>query len=272
MRLFFMRSFFLFFLFFVAACATEEKPVETVKTAEEIYADARAQIDAGKFLEAATLFEKVEEDYPHSFWASRAPIMAGYSYYKEMQYDDAVLSLKKFIELNPADPETAYAYYITALSYFEQIEEVGRDQFFTVQAVTALEYLINLYPNSKYAQDAQMKLDLAVNYLAGHEMSVGRYYLKRNHYSAAIGRFQEVVKSYETSIHVPEALHRLTEAYVSLGILEEAQASAAVLGHNYPRSSWYEEAYELLKEHGVLSQKKKDDGAKITENPIIGNG
>ena len=172
--------------------------------------------------------------------------MSAFSYYSNGQYDDAILAVDRFIQLHPGNRDVGYAYYLKALSYYEQITDVGRDQRNTEQALVSLEEVIRRFPNSGYARDAGLKLDLTRDHLAGKEMEVGRYYHERDNYLAAINRYRNVIENYQTTTHVPEALHRLSEAYVAMGIEPEARANAALLGYNFPGSEWYLDSYELV--------------------------
>lgn len=219
---------------------TETLPVDT------LYNQANDALEAGNHIEAARLFEEVERQHPYSQWATKAEMMAAYSYYKDMRYDEAIIALERFIELHPGNDDVDYAYYLKALSFYEQISDVARDQAMTKEALAALETLIRRFPDSQYARDASYKRDLALDHLAGKEMEIGRYYLNRGQINAAIGRFRTVVKDYQTTTHVPEALHRLVEAYTTLGLRQEAFKVAAVLGHNYPGSQWYEKTYSVM--------------------------
>src|SRR5690606_18579559 len=196
--------------------------------------------------------------HPYSVWARRATLMSAYAHYKVNEYDDAILTAQRYISLHPGSKETAYAYYLVALCYYEQISDVGRDQKMTQDALASLLALVQRYPQSEYARDARIKLDLTMDHLAGKEMEIGRYYLKRHDYIAAINRFRVVVERYQTTTHVPEALHRLVEAYLSLGIKPEAQTAAAVLGYNYPGSNWYQDSYSLLAGQGLKPEENKD--------------
>lgn len=216
------------------------------KTAEELYTEARDELSEGNYRKAALLFDDVERQRPYSELAPRSQIMSAYSHYEAQQYDDAIIALERFIELYPGDQSIDYAYYLIALSYYEQISDVGRDQGMTRKAAKALKDVLRRFPGSDYAKDAKLKLDLTYDHLAGKEMMVGRYYLDRKEYLAAAGRFQEVVTTYQTTTHIPEALHRLVEVYLLLGVRDQAERYAAVLGHNYPESEWYERSYELL--------------------------
>lgn len=229
----------------LAACAAPkdeyvEQPVET------LYNKAMDLLEAGAYLPAAQAFDEVERQHPYSVWATRAQIMAAYANYQANHYDEAILAAKRFIELHPGNRDVAYAYYLVALSYYEQISDVGRDQKMTELALQSLEDVVRRFPNTKYARDAKLKIDLTRDHLAGKEMAIGRFYLKRGDYIAAINRFRTVVEKYQTTTHVPEALHRLTEAYLALGVVKEAQTAAAVLGYNYPGSEWYMDSYALL--------------------------
>src|SRR5262249_30468331 len=185
----------------------------------------------------------------------QSEVMVAYSYYRGNKYTDAITALNHFIELHPGNKYAAYAYYLKALCYYEQIEDVRRDQKMTEQALAALNEVVNRYPTSAYARDARLKIDLTRDHLAGKEMDVGRYYEDRKLYLAAINRFRTVVEKYQTTSHTPEALERLTECYLALGVNEEAQTAAAVLGYNYPGSSWYQASYDLLKSKNLKPEK-----------------
>ncbi len=229
-----------------SAPAASDTLAEKQESVEKMYNDAARTLDDGKYFEAAKLFDDVDRQYPYSSWATKAQLMAGYSHYKNLKYDDAILALDRFIELHPGDENTPYAYYLKALCYYEQISDVRRDQKMTEMALENLQQVTDRFPESRYAKDAKLKIDLTMDHLAGKEMEIGRYYLYRKEYQAAINRFQKVAEGYQTTTHVPEALHRLTECYMSLGIVDEAKKTAAVLGHNYPNSSWYKDTYALL--------------------------
>ena len=192
-------------------------------------------------------FDEVERQHPYSVWATKAQLMSAFAMYQGGRYDDAVIALDRFIDLHPGNPRDAsYAYYLKALSYYEQISDVSRDQMKTLDANEALEEVMRRYPKSDYARDANLKLDLVRDHLAGKEMEVGRFYLKRGHYLAAINRFRTVVDEYQTTSHVAEALHRLAESYTAWGLTAEARENAAVLGHNYPGSEWYVDSYKIV--------------------------
>jgi outer membrane protein assembly factor BamD len=243
----------------LAGCAsTKDDPdsVEKQEPVEKMYNKAAALLDDGDYIEAAREFDAVEQNYPYSQWATRAQLMAGYADYSNLKYDDALLALDRFIELHPGDENIAYAYYLKALCYYEQISDVRRDQKMTELALDALKQVKTRFPDSAYAKDVSLKIDLTLDHLAGKEMEIGRYYLERNQYQAAINRFEKVVEQYQTTTHVPEALHRMTEAYLSLGIIDEAKKTAAILGHNYPQSAWYKDTYRLL---GQTPELKPED-------------
>lgn len=223
----------------------QERPVE------QIYNQAMDYVQAGDYRKAAPQFDEVERQHPYSVWARRAILMSAYSYYQINDYDQAILAAQRFIALHPGSPDAAYAYYLVAICYYEQIVDVGRDQQTTQNALTALEEVVRRYPNSEYARDARLKIDLTRDHLAGKEMEVGRYYLFVQDYVAAINRFRVVIEKYQTTTHTPEALERTTEAYTALGIRNEAQTAAAILGYNYPGSVWYQDAYVLVKGQGA---------------------
>lgn len=230
----------------LAACSGNEKPVYVERPVSELYNSAQDLLDAKEYQKAAQAFDEVERQHPYSVWATKATLMSAYAYYQDNEYDDAINALDRFISLHPANPDVPYAYYLKALSYYEQISDVGRDQQMTQHAMEALDDVIRRFPDSKYARDAKLKKDLTVDHLAGKEMDVGRYYQDRGEYLAAINRFKSVIESYQTTTHVPEALARLTECYLALGLEGEAKRTAAVLGHNFPGSEYYSESYSLM--------------------------
>ena len=232
------------------------------RPAELLYNQAAERLEARQWEDARKLFEEVERQHPFSEWARRAMLMSAFAAYSDAEYEDAISTAQRFISLHPGNESTPYAYYLIAMSYYDQIYDVGRDQATTVSAESALQQVVRRYPDSDYARDARLKLELTHDHLAGKEMAVGRYYLRDDQHLAAIGRFKTVVSNYETTSHVEEALHRLVEAYVSLGIIGEAKLVGSVLGYNYPRSDWYEDSYELLAEYGVdLDQEVERDDA-----------
>lgn len=252
-------------LVFLSGCETaemifgspEEEQARAERPVEEIYNNAMDLLETEWYETAAQEFDEVERQYPYSVWATRAQLMAGYSYYKDERYDEAIIALDRFIELHPGNRDAPYAYYLKALSYYEQISDVGRDQKMTRLALAAMREVTRRFPNTAYARDARLKLDLTRDHLAGKEMSIGRYYQRREDYLAAINRYRSVIEQYQTTTHVPEALHRLTECYLALGITDEAQMSAAVLGHNFPGSDWYEDSYAMLDNRNLKPQRKE---------------
>lgn len=230
----------------LAACSSNDAPEYVERPVSELYNGAQDLLDAKEYQQAAEAFDEVERQHPYSVWATKATLMSAYAYYQDNKYDDAINALDRFISLHPANPDVPYAYYLKALSYYEQISDVGRDQQMTQHAMDALDDVIRRFPDSKYARDAKLKKDLTVDHLAGKEMDVGRYYQDRNEYLAAINRFKAVIENYQTTTHVPEALARLTECYLALGLEGEAKRTAAVLGHNFPGSEYYSESYSLM--------------------------
>jgi outer membrane protein assembly factor BamD len=213
---------------------------------EGLYAAGVEGLKAQRWQQAADYFDQIERDHPYSTWATNAKIMGAYAQYQRNRYTEAIGALDRFIQLHPSNRDIAYAYYLRALCYYEQIADAERDQRGTEQAMVALQDVVNRFPDSAYARDARLKIDLARDHLAGKEMNIGRYYQRQRLYAAAIGRFRRVVEEYQTTNHVPEALHRLTEIYLTLGIPEEAKKTASVLGHNFPGSPWYQDSYALL--------------------------
>jgi outer membrane protein assembly factor BamD len=228
-------------------------------TAEEIYKQAEFYLETGKEDDAATYFGEVERLYPYSEWAKRALVMQAYAYHKDKDYENARASAQRYIDFYPAEDDAAYAQYLLALSYYDQIDDVGRDQGLTFQALQALRAVIEQYPDSEYAKSAMLKFELAFDHLAAKEMEIGRYYLKRGNYAAAINRFRPVVEQYQTTSHTAEALHRLVECYLSLGLTDEAQTAGAILGYNYQSSEWYQDSYALLTGKGLKMEAKGDN-------------
>lgn len=214
-----------------------------------LYNAAKDRLDRGQYRIAAALFDEVERQHPYSPWARRAQQMSAFSYYVAGDYNKAIESSRRFLSIHPGNQDAPYAFYLIALSYYEQISDVTRDQKITEQALAALGEVARRYPNSSYAADATLKMDLVNDHLAGKEMEIGRFYQRRGKWLAASIRFRTVIDKYETTTHAPEALMRLTESYLALGVPAEAKKSAAVLGANYPGSKWYERAYNLMQKH-----------------------
>jgi outer membrane protein assembly factor BamD len=236
----------------LAACASTGAPQFETMTAEEIYLLAERELETRPRREnAARYFAEVERLYPYSEWAKRALIMQAYALHKRRAFEEARGAAQRFLDLYPGDEDAAYAQYLLAISYYDQIEAIGRDQGLTFQALQALRTVIEQYPNSEYARSAMLKFDLAFDHLAAKEMEIGRYYLKRGHYMAAINRFRVVVEQFQTTTHTAEALHRLVEAYLALGLTDEAQTAGAILGYNYQSSPFYEDTYRLLTDRGL---------------------
>lgn len=214
-----------------------------------LYAAAKEKLDNEQFVVAAALFDEVERQHPYSPWARRAQLMSAFSYYMAQKYNESIQSSRRFLSIHPGNKDAAYAYYLIALNYYEQISDVTRDQKISEQALAALGEVQRRYPNSRYAADATLKMDLVRDHLAGKEMEIGRFYQRRALWLASSLRFREVVDKFDTTTHTPEALYRLTESYLAMGVPEEAKKSAAVLGANYPGSEWYKRAYELMQKH-----------------------
>ena len=220
-------------------------------SAKQIFDRAEFEMARSKPMDAIAFFSDVERLYPYSEWAKRSVIMQAFAHHKAKQYEEARDAAERYIEYYPSDEDSAYAQYIIALSYYDQIEDIGRDQQVTAKALEAFKTLIVNYPNSEYVKAAELKFDLAFDHLAGKEMEVGRYYLKRQQFPAAINRFRIVVEEYQTSSYTAEALHRLVEAYLSMGLVEEAQSAGAILGYNYQATAWYQRTYSLLKNENL---------------------
>ncbi len=231
------------------------------KTVEELYNNGVDALDQKRYATAVSQFDAVEQNYPYSSWAVNAQLMHGYAEYLQNHYTEAIGSLDRYIQLHPTSTNASYAYYLRALSFYEQIADIQRDQKGTEQAMTALQDVVNRFPESAYARDARLKIDLCRDHLAGKEMEIGRYYEQQKLYAAAIGRFQRVIDEYQTTNHAPEALHRLTEIYLMLGLTEQAKRTAAVLGHNYPGSRWYEDSYDRLAENGIAPPTRETERA-----------
>jgi outer membrane protein assembly factor BamD len=223
----------------------EERPVEL------LYNTGALRLDQHRWDEAAEYFQEVERQHPYSEWSRRAILMTAYANYESNHYQEAIDDAERFLSLYPGNPSAVYAYYLKAVCYFEQIVDVNRDQASTANAEAALNDVIKRFPNTEYAKDAQLKLDMVHDQLAGKEMAIGRWYLRNGQTLAAIGRFRSVIDTYQTTSHTPEALYRLVESYLTLGLTEEAKRNGAVLGANYPGDQWYADAYKLLTSNGL---------------------
>ncbi len=228
-------------------------------TAKQIYERGEYDLARGDPALAAKVFAEVERLYPYSQWAKRALIMQAFAYHEAKDYENSRAAAQRFVDFYPTDEDAAYAQYLLALSYYDQIDEVGRDQGLTFKALQALREVIERYPDSEYAKSAKLKFDLAFDHLASKEMEIGRYYLKHQHYPAAINRFRTVVEDFQTTTHTAEALHRLVEAYLSLGLTDEARTAGAILGYNFRGSKWYEESYKLLTGRGLTLEAVGDN-------------
>ena len=259
----------------LGACSStdEDKDTYVEQPVNTLYNKAMDALSERRYKDAAKAFDEVERQHPYSMWATKAQLMAAYSLYQDNNYQDAINALNRFIQLHPGNRDIAYAYYLKALSYYEQVTDVERDQSNSEQALSSLEELIRRYPDTSYAKDARHKIDLVKDHLAGKEMDIGRFYEKRGQYLAAINRFKMVVDKYQTTAQVPEALHRLVECYVALGVTDEARKAAAVLGYNYPRSQWYIDSYQLVEDVKVdrvtgVAQKNDDSLLSKTWNTV----
>jgi outer membrane protein assembly factor BamD len=222
-----------------------ERPVEL------LFSTGARRLDQRRWAEAVQYFDEVERQHPYSEWSRRAILMTVYARYEAGDYAEAIAAADRFIQLYPGNPQVGYAFYMKAVSYYEQITDVARDQAATAQAQAALREVIQRFPNTEYAADARLKLDTANDQLAGKEMAIGRWYLRQNQPLAAVGRFRSVVERYQTTTHTPEALYRMVEAYLMLGLQDEAVKNGAVLGHNYAGDQWYADAYALLTDRGL---------------------
>lgn len=243
-----------FSLGLLAACSSFDPRAEGALeqyTAEEIFQRGEFELENGQADDAAYYFGEIERLYPYSDFARRALIMQAFSYHRDKDYPNSRASAQRYIDFYPVEEDAAYAQYLLALSYYDQIDEIGRDQGLTFQALQALRVVIETYPDTEYARSSVLKFDLAFDHLAAKEMEIGRYYLKRGHYAASVNRFRIVVEDFQTTSHTAEALHRLVESYLSLGLTEEAQTAGAILGHNFRSTDWYEDSYALLTGHGL---------------------
>src|SRR5881227_3275447 len=241
----------------LAGCGNSKNEVYIEKPVDDLYNKAMDALVDERYSEAAKTFEQVESQHPYSVWATKSQLMGVYSLYENGNYDQAIIAADRFIQLHPGHRDVAYAYYLKAICYYMQIVDVGRDQRTTELALRALDDVVRRFPESKYARDAKLKLDFTRDHLAGKEMEIGRYYLKRGQYLAAMNRFKRVIDNFQTTTHVPEALERLIECDLALGLYDEAKANAAVLGHNYPGSEWYEDSYALMTGSGAPAEARQ---------------
>ncbi|KQI70789.1 competence protein ComL [Loktanella sp. 5RATIMAR09] len=256
----------------LVACSTESsvEPLDSL-SAQEIFERGERQIENGSPDRAAFTFGEIERLYPYSEYAQRALIMQAFAYHRDEDYPNSRASAQRYLDFYPAEEDAAYAAYLLALSYYDQIDEIGRDQGLTFQALQSLRRVIEQYPDSEYARTSVLKFDLAFDHLAAKEMEIGRFYLKRGHYVAAANRFRTVVEDFQTTTHTPEALHRLVESYLSLGLVEEAQTAGAILGYNYQSSEWYESSFALLTGEGLAAEVAGDNWlASIYRQVLLG--
>jgi outer membrane protein assembly factor BamD len=244
-------------LLLLGACAAEEE-VYKEEPVERLYNSALAQLEGGEYESSSKAFAEVDRQHPYSVWATKAQLMSAYSYYQGNEYDDAIIALDRFIRIHPSNKDVPYAYYLKALSYYEQISDIGRDQQMTRLALKSLKEIVTRFPNSKYARDAALKIDLTQDHLAGKEMEIGRYYQNQGLHLGAINRYKKVVDQFQTTTHVPEALHRMSESYLAIGLIGQAKKTAAVLGHNFPGSEWYIDSYELVEDKSFRPPPKKN--------------
>lgn len=245
----------------LSACGQQEDPQVSLEGTppEVIYARAESQLNSRRGAEeAAELFTEVERLYPYSEWAKRAMIMSAFAYHQAGLYDESRGAAQRYLDFFPADEDAAYAQYLIALSFYDQIDKVSRDQGITFQALQALRATVERYPDSEYASSALLKFDLALDHLAGKEMDIGRFYMKQGHFGAAINRFRVVVEDFQTTSHTPEALHRLVEAYLSLGLDADAKTAGAILGHNFRGTDWYKDSHVLLTGRGISTEAADD--------------
>lgn len=258
----------------LSGCADDaDKRVPKTTDAETLYNYGVDSLHGGDYKLASAEFESLQQNFPYSGYTGNAELLEGYAYYLQGEYALAVQQLERYLQLHPTSPDAAYAYYLRGLCYYEQIGIVSRDQLGTLEAMDALQEVVTRFPQSSYARDAQLKIDLCRDHLAGKEMLVGRFYEREKDYQAALGRYQRVVQDFQTTNHVPEALERIVEVSLRLGLKDEARQNALILGYNYPDSKWYRYAYNKLKYNGLMTRDtrkpsynggKSDDGRKAT--------
>jgi outer membrane protein assembly factor BamD len=260
----------------ISGCASKDDDldlsayVDTIEPADVLYNQALANLNAGRLDEASKKFDAVDRQHPYSEFARKALVMGAFANYRAGKYDDALAMTKRYIALYPTQPEAAYAYYITGLCYYRQIPDVTREQGMTRRSITAFNEVVERFPQSEYVDDSKAKIRFARDQLAGKEMQVGRYYLERKEYLASIKRFRGVVEQYSNTRHIEEALARLTEAYYALGLTNEAQTAAAVLGQNYPDSQWYKDSYKLLQSGGLEPRQSAGSWLSKAAESIVG--
>ncbi len=249
---------------FVGACSSDDDKDGYVEgSVDTLYNSAMDLILSERYEQAAKLFDEVDRQHPYSIWATKAQLMAAYAHFKNNQFDEAIIALDRFIQLHPSSRDIAYAYFLKGLSFYEQINDVKRDQGSAREAAKTFRELARRFPRTRYARDAKRRIDLVHDHLAGKEMEVGRFYQGRGQHLAALNRFRMVVDKFQTTSHVPEALLRLAESYTALGLPEEAQKVAAILGYNYPASEWYIDSYELVNDVTVERPDRADDNRNV---------
>ncbi len=244
--------------------------VETIEPADALYNQGLANLNAGRLKEAAAKFEAVDRQHPYSEFGRKALLMSTFTNYRQGRYSEAVNSGQRYVTLYPTSDDAAYAQYLVGLSYFRQIKEVTQDQSEARKTIEAMNQVVERWPDSEYVEDAQEKIRFARDQLAGKEMQIGRYYLERREYIAAIRRFRGVVENYSNTRHVEEALARLAEAYFAMGIAPEAQTATAVLGHNFPESKWYKSSYQLLQSGGLEPRENRASWISKAASVIVG--
>ena len=242
----------------LAGCADDKNTIAPDEPADKLYNEGLTLLNKKEFVDSAKKFEEVDRQHPYSDWGRKSLLMAAFAYYEGGKYDDTITTAKRYVTLHPGSADAAYAQYLMASAYFDQIPDISRDQARTERAMQVLAEVARKYPNTEYAESAKKKIEVARDQLAGKEMMIGRFYLEKRNFIGAINRFKAVVTQYQTTRHVEEALMRLTECYMALGIVPEAQTAAAVLGHNFPSSPWYQDAYKLVQTGGSEPRENKD--------------
>ena len=246
------------FVALLAGCADDKNKIAPDEPADKLYNEGLTLLNKKEYVDSAKKFEEVDRQHPYSDWGRKSLLMAAFAYYEGGKYDDTISTAKRYVTLHPGSSDAAYAQYLMASAYFDQIPDVTRDQARTERAMQVLAEVARKYPNTEYAESAKKKIEVARDQLAGKEMMIGRFYLEKRNFIGAINRFKAVVTQYQTTRHVEEALMRLTECYMALGIVPEAQTAAAVLGHNFPSSPWYQDAYKLVQTGGAEPRENKD--------------
>ena len=242
----------------LAGCADDKNTIAPDEPADKLYNEGLTLLNKKEFVDSAKKFEEVDRQHPYSDWGRKSLLMAAFAYYEGGKYDDTITTAKRYVTLHPGSADAAYAQYLMASAYFDQIPDISRDQARTERAMQVLAEVARKYPNTEYAESAKKKIEVARDQLAGKEMMIGRFYLEKRNFIGAINRFKAVVTQYQTTRHVEEALMRLTECYMALGIVPEAQTAAAVLGHNFPSSPWYQDVYKLVQTGGAEPRENKD--------------